>query len=201
MSGYEPMDELSSTLESLAPSPKRRITVPPPRSDDMPAAKPQRTTPTKSEARTDPPPSAFSLPTRRRGTGLATRRPNGPMKSITASLPEHLVERVTALRLDADVDGTSFKLTELLSAALLELPLKPSAVAALVDRYSSQFNYELTSRDDGFVDEKRLSTQITPDAARRVAAVVRAVYQEYGIRLLNKDLYALALLSLLADRD
>jgi hypothetical protein len=123
------------------------------------------------------------------------------MKSITASLPEHLVDRVTALRLDAAVDGQPFKLTGLFSTALLGLPLKPSAISALVDRYGAQCNYDRTSADEDYLPEKRLSTQITADAARHVAAVVRATYQEYGVRISNKDLYAMALLNQLAARS
>ena len=35
MSGYEPMDELSASLDALDEAPKRRITVPPPPTDDF----------------------------------------------------------------------------------------------------------------------------------------------------------------------
>lgn len=218
MTGYDPMEELGASLETIGEAPQRRVTVPPPPIDDFtaeverpveveaggesvePVLDREQGASTSASARgASSVASTVSLPSRRRGRGLSIRRPNGPMKSITASLPAHLVDRVTALRLDADVEGRSFKLTELFSAALLELPAKPSAIAALVDRYSSQFNYERSARDEGFIEERRLSTQITPDAAKRVAAIVRAVYQDFGVKISNKDLYAVALLSLLAD--
>lgn len=230
MSGYEPMDELSATLDSLEHSQERRITVPPPtrpaEDDSAVAAKPtrdshQRTSRVDAQATPTSPKSAgrtraaaprstsasgrasapaSTAPSQRALGGLGARRPTGPMKSITAALPEHVVDRVTSLRLDAAVDGQPFKLNELMSAALLGLPTKPSAVSALVDRYGAQCNYDRTSADDDFLSEKRLSTQITHDAARHVAAVVRAAYQEYGVRLSNKDLYAMALLKELSAR-
>lgn len=212
MSGYDPMEEFQASLESIDAEPRRRITVPPPPTDDFtveierPAVEEDAAAAEVDDAAVEQPRSidvekaTIALPTRGRGRGLAVRKPNGPMKSITASLPAHLVDRVTGLRLDAEVAGRSFKLTELFSSALLDLPSKPAAVAALIDRYSSQFNYDRTPRDEGFIEERRFSTQITPDAAQHVATVVRAVYQEYGSKLANKDLYAVALLSFLADR-
>ena len=123
------------------------------------------------------------------------------MKQITASIPADVVERLTALRLDADVAGRGFKLTEFVSAALLALPSQPSRVAGLIERYSNQLNFELTSRDEGYLVEKRLSTQITPDAAQRVATIARDVYQSYGTKLSHKDIYAVALLNALATKS
>lgn len=212
MSGYDPMEELSTSLDSIEEKRKdRTISVPPPPIDDF-TAEVER--PASSDDRLDDAPvepsaepvdverATLALPSRSRGRGkgLAIRRPNGSMKAISADLPAHLVETVTELRLDADVEGRSFKLTELFSAALLDLPSKPSAVAALVDRYSSQFNYGRTSRDEGFLDETRFSTQITPDADKHVSTIVRAVYKEYGAKLARKDLYAIALLKAVAGR-
>jgi len=146
-------------------------------------------------------PRPTSAAARGLGRGLAVRRPNGPMKAITASLPADIVDRLTQLRLDAEVEGKSFKLTEVVSAAVLSLPLKPSAVSSMIERYSPRFNFDRTTKDEGFLPEKRLSTQITPDAARHLAAVVRAVFQQYSVKLSNKDLYAIALLNELADRN
>ena len=217
MSGYEPMDELSASLDALDEAPKRRITVPPPPTDDF-TEEVQRPTVDEEEAEDDKsgpvegvddglPVVADVVPTPRsaavRGMrrGLAVRRPSGPMKAITASLPADVVDRLTQLRLDAEVEGKSFKLTEVVSAAVLSLPLRPSAVSSMIERYSAQFNFERTPKDEGFLPEKRLSTQITPDAARHLAAVVRAVYQQYSVKVSNKDLYAVALLAELADRD
>ena len=71
----------------------------------------------------------------------------------------------------------------------------------MIERYSPRFNFDRTTKDEGFLPEKRLSTQITPDAARHLAAVVRAVFQQYSVKLSNKDLYAIALLNELADRN
>lgn len=214
MSGYDPMDEFQASLESMGDAPTRRITVPPPPTDDFTLEVERPVTEDADVEETSvgeqivegsrPGPvetATIVLPARRRGQGLAVRKPNGPMKAITASLPGHLVDRITALRLDAEVAGRSFKLTELFSSALLDLPSKPAAIAALVDRYSSQFNYDRFPRDEGFIEERRLSTQITPDAAQHVATVVRAVYHEYGTKLANKDLYAVAVLSFLATGD
>lgn len=214
MSGYDPMQEIQASLESMDEAPKRRITVAPPPTDDFTAetqrphmgdtaASGESEEDEMSQSRRAPDAEAatIALPTRRRSQSLAVRTPNGPMKAITASLPAHLIDRVTGLRLDAEVAGRPFKLTELFSSALLELPLKPATIAAMVDRYASQFNYDRSPRDEGFIEEHRLSTQITPDAAQHVATVVRAVYQEFGIKLSNKDVYAVALLSFLADRS
>ena len=143
MSGYDPMEELGASLEALETPLKRRITIAPPPTDDFtveidrPSTAPESVdelpvaAPAITSARAGAPAS------QRRGSGLVTRRPNGQMKSITASLPAHLVDRVTEMRLDAGVAGKSFKLTELLSTAVLDLPTKPTAVAAMVDRYAS----------------------------------------------------------------
>lgn len=214
MSGYDPMEELSVSLDSLERASSRRITVTPPPTDDFTTDIERPTADTESRSEPDvlsdeegagdvmeEEPATVALPTRRRGRGLAIRRPNGPMKAVTASLPAQLVDRVTELRLDAEVAGRSFKLTELFSAALLELPLKPTSVSALIDRYSAQLNFDRSSKDEGFLPERRLSTQITPDAAQRVATIVRAVYQDFGVKVSNKDLYAVALLNFLADRN
>lgn len=216
MSGYDPMEELGKELDSLERSPRRKISVAPPPTDDFTAEverpvqdqsaePPNSSDPGSPESAGSPVASdhdvaVVALPTKRRRNGLATRSPNGPMKAVSVSLPAHIVERLTALRLDAEVAGHPLKLTEMVSTALLDLPLKPSAVAALVDRYSGSFNYDRSPRDVDFIEESRLSTQITPDAAQRVATIVRAVYQEYGSKLSNKDLYAVALLSFMAER-
>lgn len=210
MSGYDPMAELGASLEALEGKKERTVSVPPPPTDDFteevvrpdvgnvadPVAEPAATAPVPTVVER----SGAPLPARSRRNGLASRRPNGPMKAISADLPAHLVQSVTELRMDADVEGRSFKLTEFFSRALLDLPAKASAVAALVDRYSAQFNYGRTSRDDDFLEETRFSTQITPDADKHVSRVVRAVYQQYGTKLSRKDLYAIALLTALASR-
>lgn len=211
MSGYDPMEELGASLQSIDDKKKNRtISVPPPPTDDFTAeaVRPEadveeasadvaRALPTD---RSEVEQSVVAMPSHSRRVGLATRRPNGPMKAISADLPAHIVQSVTELRMDADVEGRSFKLTELLSAALLALPSKPSSVAALVDRYSAQFNYGRTSRDHDFLEETRLSTQITPDADKHLSTIVRSVYKEYGSKLSRKDLYAVALLNALAAR-
>jgi hypothetical protein len=209
------MDELSASLEALDMTPKRRITVPPPPTDDYTEEISRPALDDENGAPDDVAPESESLDVvadapapvvprsgaaRPRGRGLAIRRPNGPMKAITASLPADIVDRLTQLRLDAEVEGKAFKLTEVVSAAVLSLPLKPSAVSGLIDRYSTQINYGRSTKDEGFLPEERLSTQITPDAARHLAAVVRAVYQQYSVKLSNKDLYAIALLEALANR-
>lgn len=214
MTSYDPMEELSRSLDSIDEKKDRRISVPPPPTDDFTAeierpdveadesdgdvAAPIRTDGADSKVESER--AEVALPLRRRGRGLAARAPGGSMKPISASLPAHLIQAITELRLDAEVAGRSFKLNEMLSGALLELPLKASAVSALVDRYSSQFNYGRTSRDDDFLDERRLSTQISPDAEQRVATIIRAVFQAYGVKLAKKDLYALAALNMLGQR-
>ena len=210
MSSWNPMDELGDSLASIDAKKDRTISVPPPPTDDFTAEveRPDAPVETSEEAGSEPaasssePEPVIALPARSRGRGksrgLAIRRPIGPMKAISADLPAHLVETVTELRLDADVEGRPFKLTELMSASLLELPSRASQVAALCDRYAAQFNYGRMSRDDDFLEETRFSTQITPDADKHVSKIVRAVYKEYGAKMSRKDLYAVALLSALA---
>lgn len=205
------MTELDAELEQ-SKTPSRTISVPPPPVDDF-TTETARPTEEDDAGTTDVLESddveaaspvgsvekaTVALPRRRGSRALATRRSTGQMKPVTTYVPEHLMERITAQRLDADVAGIAFSLTDLFCDAVLALPSKPSKIAALIDRYGPHINFERRSGEPGFLDETRLSTRVSAEGYRHVASIIRAVHQEFGTRLSRKDLYAVALLQALA---
>ena len=123
------------------------------------------------------------------------------MKSLSTSLPAHLVERLTKLKLDAGVAGERFNMTELMSAAIVGLPSKAPAVASLIERYNAQLNYGKKRGENGYLDEASISTRITSAAATKIAATEKALYVEFEAKVTHKDLIAVALLAHLSSSD
>lgn len=145
--------------------------------------------------------TALSTKTKAATSQRTVKRSVEEKKMITTPLPLHLAEQLKERQLEAQVNGTRFNTTDVLTKAVLGLPENAAAVKKLLDRYESQTNYRKQRVDSGYHAEKTISTRIEAKASKKLAVAMKDIWSAHGEGVTLKDLYAVALLNYLDNNS
>ena len=200
MSGWDPAQDLSVALDTLAQPGDRRVIGPPPARPTItePAAAPEAPTVVDPDRLPVPAPKPAPAPSPAGGEVSPKRRgrpphAQGPRRSTTAYVPEGLVRELKLRRLAAAADGQRLHVNDWVNAAVTDLPTSAAALDRALADHADDLNVGVVARDPDWKPTQKLQLRLHRDANVGLDRAVHELFRRDGSIVDRQDLIALAI--------